>query len=261
METLSRTQELDQRHFWQLVNKKHKPNVCPVQSEGGDLLIEPDAIRDEWTTYYKDLFSDHDDPSWDTQFKIKVENEIKNIDTSHRVILEGGPVTKKEVCNELNKMKCRKAPGWDNVTVEHFKHGGENTKAVITFVINLIIHSEVIPEYCKKGILVPIPKHNKDKTVKDNNRGITLLPVIFKLLEKVLMEREKSWLQENIDPIQSAGQPHCSSLHTSFLVQEVISYNVNKGSTVYSAFLDTRKAFDTVWIDGLMHKLYKKGMS
>ena len=42
------------------------------------------------------------------------------------------------------------------------------------------------------------------------------------------------------------------------LLQETISYNRAKGKTVYVAFLDTRKAFDSVWIDGLLYKLYQK---
>ena len=78
-----------------------------------------------------------------------------------------------------------------------------------------------------------------------------------------MIKKEKQWLSRNdvIDGIQSAGQDKCSSLHTSFLVQESVAYHVNKGNSVYAAFLDTKKAFDTVWIDGLLFKLLKAGMS
>ena len=120
----------------------------------------------------------------------------------------------------------------------------------------------MIPEHCKKGIMVPIPKPGKDCSVKDNNRGITLLTVIYKLFEKVLMEREKEWFSRSdvCDEIQSAGQDKCSSLHTSFLVQECVSYNVNRGCSVYGGSLDTAKAFDSVWINGLLYKLHELGI-
>ena len=50
-------------------------------------------------------------------------------------------------------------------------------------------------------------------------------------------------------------------LHTSLVVQETVIHSVNKGATVYAAFLDTKKAFDTVWTAGLMYKLYKAGIN
>ena len=52
-----------------------------------------------------------------------------------------------------------------------------------------------------------------------------------------------------------------SCLHTSLLVQESVAYAISKGDTVHAAFLDTKKAFDSVWTDGLLYKLYMKGFN
>ena len=102
---------------------------------------------------------------------------------------------------------------------------------------------------------MPIPKAHRDKSIKDNNRGITLLPVLYKLLERILFKRERKWFSDNdvIAEIQGAGQAHCSSLHTSMLLQELIAEHRHKGESVYVAFLDIRKSFDTVWIPGLLY--------
>ena len=129
--------------------------------------------------------------------------------------------------------------------------------------MNSLVPISIIPERLKRGLLIPIPKPSKDSSIKDNNRGITLLPALYKLFEKIIMEREAAWLSSNKvnDEIQSCGKSQCSSMHTAYLVQEAISYNVNKFETVYGGFLDTRKAFDTVWIEGLMHKLYSSGIN
>jgi hypothetical protein len=61
--------------------------------------------------------------------------------------------------------------------------------------------------------------------------------------------------------MQGAGIDKCSSLHTSMVLQECIEYNRSKNETVYVAFLDSQKAFDTVWIEGLMYKLYNTGIN
>ena len=157
---------------------------------------------------------------------------------------------------------CRKVPGWDKITAEHLTYCGPIATAAITWLINSITGIEKFPRYFKKGLIVPIPKSNKDCTIRDNNRGITVLPIFYKLFENVLLERESEWLkqQQVTSDLQGAGQQHCSSLHSSLLVQEAIAYSVNKGESVYVGLLDTKKAFDTVWVNGLIYKLHDLGM-
>ena len=43
--------------------------------------------------------------------------------------------------------------------------------------------TEHIPLQFKIGIILPIPKGDKDKYIQDNNRGITLLSSVAKLYE------------------------------------------------------------------------------
>ena len=84
---------------------------------------------------------------------------------------------------------------------------------------------------------------------------------MYKILEKIMLNREKVWVSNVVDELQGAGQEKCSCLHTSMLFQEAVSWNRVKGATVYVTFIDIRKAFDTVWVNGLLYKLYKTGIS
>ena len=60
---------------------------------------------------------------------------------------------------------------------------------------------------------------------------------------------------------QGAVQESCSSLHTAWLIREIIAENVDKGKTVYIGLLDIKKAYDTVWHNGLFYQLYNIGIN
>ena len=239
--------------------------VSPVKGENGQMLTDIEQIRNEWNAYYKRLYSwngsVHDDTEFANLVNASVECACKGPPTQCE--LDVGPITVTEIQKQIGKMKLRKAPGWDNVTAEHLKNIGPLSTATLTWVINEIVASEVMPQHLKRGLIAPIPKPKKDATVKDNNRGITLLPVIYKLLEMVILDREKPWLAQRcvVDDLQGAGQENCSSLHVSMVLQEAIAFNTERGSNVYIVFIDTKKAFDTVWIPGLLFKLLEQNFT
>ena len=59
---------------------------------------------------------------------------------------------------------------------------------------------------------------------------------------------------------QYAYEKKKSCLDASLSLQEAVLYNTERGSKVYCCFLDSCKAFDTVWMDGLFYKLYNLGI-
>ena len=99
---------------------------------------------------------------------------------------------------------------------------------------------------------------------RKNYRGISLLPVITKLFERVVLNRIKTWIvNSNIafpSSNQNAYQQSMCSLFASFGVQECVNYNTERGSKVAICLLDSSNAFDTVWHAGLFYKLHELGI-
>ena len=55
---------------------------------------------------------------------------------------------------------------------------------------------------------------------------------------------------------QSGLQVGVGCTEASFTILETINHMLEHGSKVFSCFLDVRKAFDTVSIDGVLYKLF-----
>ena len=56
--------------------------------------------------------------------------------------------------------------------------------------------------------------------------------------------------------MQFGFQEGSSCIEASFTILETINHMLERGSKMFSCVLDVRKVFDTVWIDGLMYKLF-----
>ena len=167
--------------------------------------------------------------------------------------------TEEDIRHKCTKLKCRKAVGVDGITGENLKYGGPVLHTCLSILFNSITTHKVIPDQLKRAVIIPIPKgKNKDLTNKDNYRGISLLPVISKSYEQLLVE----WFDDDVGSfhhLQGAAQKKCSSVHSTLLLREVVHHNVSMGSNVYVTLCDARKAYDTVNYDCLFYQFYRMG--
>ena len=262
---------VDQKYFWYLVNKSKKPKyqkapINPIKDNDGKILTEPNELLIEWETYLEQLASPLDDPEFDDNFKATIEEELNEMTLMSKLNDDkflSEPISQDEVVTAIKTLKSGKASGWDGVVSEHLHFCGGNTITVLTWLLNCIIMSEYVPVAFRYGIAIPLLKNGKnDRLSKDNYRKITLLPTLCKLFETVTLNRADPWLLEDdrLGSLQGAAVPGCSSLHTTLLLRETIAYQSEGGHDVYIALLDARKAFDSVWIPGLFHKMYNLGI-
>ena len=114
-------------------------------------------------------------------------------------------------------------------------------------------------EFLLTGVILPLFKGKVAKANnKDNYRGITLFPTICAMYEIVLLNRlEKHAVDEGLfSGIQFGFKEGVGCTEDSFTILETINHMLERESKVFGCFLDVRKAFDTVWIDGLLYKLF-----
>ena len=116
---------------------------------------------------------------------------------------------------------------------------------IISSSLNCLIRARVVTAVLKEGILTPIYKKG-DPTNQGNYRGITVTPVLLKVLDHVLNRRHSKILEETLSILQKGFTEGCSSLSVAVILTECILESKNNKQDLLLTTLDTQKAFDVV---------------
>ena len=213
--------------------------------------------------FFKTLYSPSNDGHFDPEYKEQIENEyneIKNIVLSKHVNPEEGFVSTEAVKYVCDKAKRNKACGPDGCFYENFKFGGDKLLSLCARFFTAMLTFSHCPSDMKRGEIIVLHKGG-DKTQNDPNnyRAITLSSVLLKLYEAVLLYRVKLSTKP-INDLQGGFREGMGCIMTAFLFRECNTYALENNSKLYSCFLDVKQAFDRVWHDALMVKLYKSGI-
>ena len=117
-----------------------------------------------------------------------------------------------------------------------------------------------ISEVLQTGTMITIPKKGKDPRLPSHYRGITLTPIMAKILEHILLARDEHLISSKQSNMPIGFTACTSPAWGSLMFTEAIAEAKDKGQPLYATALDTMKAFDTVWHESLLRKLYIRGM-
>ena len=160
-------------------------------------------------------------------------------------------------------MPNHKSPGIDYISYESLKYGGHVLFEYLAQLYNAMLKHIHIPVALKHSLIIPIYKgKRKPKDNLTSYRGISLSPIINKILEKVILNRLKPWLKiHNFPPnLQQSGRQGTSCVSLSYMVLELIHHFTSRGRKVFAGFVDIQQAFDSIWWDGLLYKMSRIGI-
>ena len=132
----------------------------------------------------------------------------------------------------------------------------------ITQICNLSINKSSFPNSYKVEKLKPIYKKGS-KTDMKNYRPISLLPLISKILEKVIHDQTQTYLSENdiLYNYQSGFRKSYSTDHCLAYLADLISRGFDQGLYRGMILIDLQKAFDTIDHEILYKKMLFFGFS
>ncbi|MES9883123.1 MAG: reverse transcriptase family protein [Sedimenticola sp.] len=259
--------EFDSRHFWTLFNSRRKRGCTSAGSEikfDGATCRDAESIANHWGEYFEELYRPHVDINYDSAHKLLVEDAIHQYKTNQRdnSSVTHCDITPDEVHAAVKLCQRKKSGGGDMIVYEHIIHGGEYLTGILARFFSAMLKYSYTPPNMKHGIVITLHKGGRKRKDDPNNyRGITLSSCLLKLYERLIYLRIYKERSDQISALQGGFQKGLSCIMTSFLLRECISYSKEQGSKLYVCFLDSQKAFDKVWHDGLFFKLNELGIS
>jgi hypothetical protein len=139
----------------------------------------------------------------------------------------------------------KKAPRLDTVTSKMLQELPQRGIVLLTYIFNGIIRTSYWPKQFKISQIITIVKPGKDPTEISSYRPISLLSVLSKVFEKLIIRdlRPDEWI-----PLHQFGfrQGHCT-IQQIHRVTNIINKALEDRKYCTAVFLDVSQASDRVW--------------
>ena len=184
--------------------------------------------------------------------------EVKLNDHNTNAILDKH-FTPAEISNGIKLLKMNKAVGLDAISNEMIKCASGTLNSHLCKLFNLVIDSECYPTAWSKGYIIPLYKKGSNSD-PSNYRGISICNCTGKLFALLLNNRLQEFLAKNniISKFQNGFQKNRRTSDHIFVLKCLIEEAKSKKRPIYGCFVDLKKAFDSVWIQGLLYKMSHK---
>lgn len=235
----------------------------PTHSRNPTLVVNGIPVNDSTKTSnafadsLESIFQDIDDPEYDAKHKKTVINSNKNL--FNEMAHEPNCTNEFEISRIIKNIRGRGAPGIDKITNKVIKQLPSIYHDILAQLYNACLKLSYFPDAWKVAVIVMIPKPNKDHTLVDNYRPISLLNTLGKLFERVIASKMEDWIIQNkiLVNYQSGFRRRFQTKDQIFRLIQSCLAGFNRCHKIGTVFIDIQKAFDSVWHAGLLHKLDK----
>lgn len=238
--------------IWKPIQNSKKPTTPapPVRKNINEPWAKSDAEK-------ANLFAEHLVSVFqplDNEVDQEIEHSLSIPPVIHTPIKTLSP---KEIAEEIKFLNPKKSPGIDLITAKMMKELPRKGIVLLTYIYNAILRLGYWPKCLKTAQIIMIGKPGKEPTDVSSYRPISLLSVISKLLERLVLRRLNVDLPpENWIPDHQFGfrQKHSTVQQVHRITQTVNKALENK-QYCSGVFLDISQAFDKVWHPGLIYKI------
>ena len=231
------------KYFCNLENRNYTDKSMPSLEKGTELICNQEEILKEVTSFYKELYEEKQTIKKNLD-EILPDNTPKLTENQKNSI--SGKLTLSEIGNALKEMKNDKSPGSDGYSAEFYKFFYKDISAFLLRSINEGFEKGELSSTQKQGVIICLPKENKDKKLLKNWRPISLLNHSYKIASAAIANRLKTVLPNILNQCQKGFIKGRYIGENIRLIYDLLFYtDVNKIPGLLLS-IDYQKAFDSI---------------
>ena len=253
-EELKKDAEGNKKMLYRIVKRRRttREESKYVKDENGNVVVKKNEILWEWKNWFETLLNPR-------RKKEKVETR-QGKEEEKKSVAEGTYISMREIEVAMKKMKGGKAPGVDEIPIELIKAAGAGGMHWVYRIFRAVWKEKKVPGDWKKGIIVPIFKKG-DRMKCENYRGITLLPHTMKLFERVMENRIRGKVEDEMEEEQMGFRWGRSTVDAIFTLRMEAERKWKYGKKMVMSFLDISKAYDSIKRETVWKEMEKRKMN
>ena len=247
----------DPKKFWRTVsslmpNNKSKSNKIWLENAEEGVKVESQQVAGFINRFFTNIGPDlakHQNQEWEYSGYV-IPDSIEPFVTNAEEV--------RRLCVDINPMK---SSGMDEISSKICKDAFMVLINQLVYLFNSSLLIAVFPDAWKVAKVVPLYKGG-DREDVGNYRPVSLLPLPDKLLEKIVHKQSNDFWDENdfLSHEQGGFRKGYSTVSTITDLTHDLFTQMNVENTTVAAFVDLRKAFDTVNLTILQNKLERSGI-
>jgi flagellar biosynthesis chaperone FliJ len=165
----------------------------------------------------------------------------------------------RELKGKFTALKNKVSSGIDDIPNIVLKNLSEFMISKYVILFNNAINCSYFPKRWKTAKIVLLKKPGKDPNNPENYRPISMMPNISKVFETLINDKLIKFTEnKKIIPENQFGFRHKhGTINAVTKLTSDICWFINKKYGVGACLIDFEKAFNSIWLDGLIYKLIK----
>ena len=247
------------KDVWKKIKSIEGNHFQPITTiiENNHIINKPHEIAN---TFAETFAANSSDKHYSEEF-LKFKNSIPPLANTDNEDNEND-LNKKFEIEELKSVLLsskNSSPGPDSIPNILLKELPDSALKTLLDMYNIIYTKKLFPDIWRKAIVIPIPKPGKNKSDKNNYRPIALTCNMCKILEKMINNRLRQFLDKNniLNNCQSGFRKQRSTTDCLVFLESNICDALAENQHMLTVCLDMMKAYDLLWRYRLLEILRK----